>query len=425
MSYINDNAPLRFITAGSVDDGKSTLIGRLLFDSKSLLSDQLLNLDKSQQNGEAIDFSILTDGLEAEREQGITIDVAYRYFSTAKRKFIIADTPGHEQYTRNMVTGASTAAAAVVLIDASQLDFSQAEVALLDQTKRHSAILSHLNTPNVIVAVNKMDLLNYEEAKFNAIVDAYKKLAQSLNLKNVQFVPVSALLGDNLVHLSDKTPWYQGQSLLTILENLPAVEESRLQDFYFPVQLVIRQDADKQDDFRGYQGRIEAGSVKLGDEIRIEPNGLNAKVTEIITPKGIVESAENGDVVTIRLDKDIDISRGDVFVSANSTIEPVKNLTATLCWFDERALNPARKYLLKHATQTVFAKVGDIHHILDVKTLQSNSDASQIKMNDIAEVEIKLQKPIAAVSYADNVVAGSFILIDEATYNTVAAGMIL
>ena len=420
-------APLRFITAGSVDDGKSTLIGRLLYDSKALLSDQLLSLNKSKNNGEVIDFSILTDGLEAEREQGITIDVAYRYFSTAKRKFIIADTPGHEQYTRNMVTGASTAHAAVVLIDATQLDFSQAEVELLPQTKRHSAILKHLRCPHVIVAINKMDLLDFDEQKFNAITTAYRKLAAQLGLADVQFVPVSALQGDNIVHKSDRTSWYQGEPLLSILENLPTDDNQSEQaaDFHFPVQFVLRLDQDKADDFRGYQGRIEAGEISVGAKVRVEPNGLESTVTEIYSPNGLVSAAKVGEQVTLRLADDIDISRGDTFVAANSTTFSSKQLTATICWFDQRALNPARKYLLKQGTQTVFAKVSEIEQILDLKTLLNDSEAEQVKMNDIAQVRISLQKPITATTYAQNKATGAFILIDEATYHTVAGGMIL
>ena len=423
------STPLRFITAGSVDDGKSTLIGRLLYDSKALLTDQIktLNAGKEKGNKEAIDFSILTDGLEAEREQGITIDVAYRYFSTAKRKFIIADTPGHEQYTRNMVTGASTASAAIVLIDASQLNFNEKPLQLLPQTKRHSAILRQLNCPHILVAVNKMDLLDYSEEKFNAIVQAYRQLAAQLGLKDVHFVPVSALLGDNLVYVSESTPWYQGEPLLTILENLPSVDEVSHSnaDFYFPVQLVVRQDADKADDFRGYQGRIERGSVQLGQTIRIEPNGLTAKVTEIITPKGEVTQAVAGEVITLRLDLDIDISRGDLFVDESSPLTPQKQLEATICWFDERPLNTARKYLLKHGTQTVFAKISEIESVLNVHTLEQESGATALKMNDIARVRLSLQKPIVATTYEENIAGGAFILVDEATYNTVAAGMIL
>ena len=423
------STPLRFITAGSVDDGKSTLIGRLLYDSKALLTNQIktLNAGKEKGNKEAIDFSILTDGLEAEREQGITIDVAYRYFSTAKRKFIIADTPGHEQYTRNMVTGASTASAAIVLIDASQLNFDEKPLQLLPQTKRHSAILRQLNCPHILVAVNKMDLLDYSEEKFNAIVEAYRQLAAGLGLKEVHFVPVSALLGDNLVYSSESTPWYQGEPLLTILENLPSVDEVShySADFYFPVQLVVRQDADKADDFRGYQGRIERGSVQLGQAIRIEPNGLAAKVTEIITPKGEVTQAVAGEVITLRLDRDIDISRGDLFVDESSPLTPQKQLEATICWFDERPLNTARKYLLKHGTQTVFAKISEIESVLNVHTLKQESGATALKMNDIARVRLSLQKPIVATTYEENIAGGAFILVDEATYNTVAAGMIL
>ena len=422
------STPLRFITAGSVDDGKSTLIGRLLYDSKALLTDQIktLNAGKEKGNKEAIDFSILTDGLEAEREQGITIDVAYRYFSTAKRKFIIADTPGHEQYTRNMVTGASTASAAIVLIDASQLNFNEKPLQLLPQTKRHSAILRQLNCPHILAAVNKMDLLDYSEEKFNAIVEAYRQLAARLGLKEVHFVPVSALLGDNLVYASESTPWYQGEPLLTILENLPSVDEVSHSnaDFYFPVQLVVRQDADKADDFRGYQGRIERGSVQLGQTIRIEPNGLTAKVTEIITPKGEVTQAVAGEVITLRLDRDIDISRGDLFVDESSPLTPQKQLEATICWFDERPLNTARKYLLKHGTQTVFAKISEIESVLNVHTLEQESGATALKMNDIARVRLSLQKPIVATTYEENIAGGAFILVDEATYNTVAAGMI-
>ena len=423
------STPLRFITAGSVDDGKSTLIGRLLYDSKALLTDQIktLNAGKEKGNKEAIDFSILTDGLEAEREQGITIDVAYRYFSTAKRKFIIADTPGHEQYTRNMVTGASTASAAIVLIDASQLNFDEKPLQLLPQTKRHSAILRQLNCPHILVAVNKMDLLDYSEEKFNAIMEAYRQLAARLGLKEVHFVPVSALLGDNLVYASESTPWYQGEPLLTILENLPSVDEVSHSnaDLYFPVQLVVRQDADKADDFRGYQGRIERGSVQLGQTIRIEPNGLTAKVTEIITPKGEVTQAVAGEVITLRLDRDIDISRGDLFVDESLPLTPQKQLEATICWFDERPLNTARKYLLKHGTQTIFAKISEIESVLNVHTLEQESGATALKMNDIARVRLSLQKPIVATTYEENIAGGAFILVDEATYNTVAAGMIL
>ena len=272
-----------------------------------------------------------------------------------------------------------------------------------------------------------MDLLDYSEEKFNTIVEAYRQLAVQLGLKDVHFVPVSALLGDNLVYVSESTPWYQGEPLLTILENLPSVDEVSHSnaDLYFPVQLVVRQDADKADDFRGYQGRIERGSVQLGQTIRIEPNGLTAKVTEIITPKGEVIQAVAGEVITLRLDRDIDISRGDLFVDESSPLTPQKQLEATICWFDERPLNTARKYLFKHGTQTVFAKISEIESVLNVHTLEQESGATALKMNDIARVRLSLQKPIVATTYEENISGGAFILVDEATYNTVAAGMIL
>ena len=319
MPNLNQHAPLRFITAGSVDDGKSTLIGRLLYDSKALLGDQLRQIEAAEADGNP-DFSALTDGLEAEREQGITIDVAYRYFSTARRKYIIADTPGHEQYTRNMVTGASTAHAAVLLLDASQLDYRQTPLQLLPQTKRHSAILHHLRCPHIIVAINKMDLLDYDETKYRAIVAAYDTLAAQLGLADVHYIPISALNGDNIVHASRHTPWYRGATLLATLEALPVGESvSDAPDaFHFPVQNVLRADGAKQDDFRGYQGRIEAGSVRVGDRVRIAPAGQESRVHEIHGVNGRVEAAGVGENITLRLDDDIDISRGDTLLAATS-----------------------------------------------------------------------------------------------------------
>ncbi|OOS07452.1 sulfate adenylyltransferase subunit 1 [Moraxella cuniculi DSM 21768] len=422
----NTDAPLRFITAGSVDDGKSTLIGRLLYDSKALLSDQLDSLVLKNAS-EAMDFSALTDGLEAEREQGITIDVAYRYFATAKRKFIIADTPGHEQYTRNMVTGASTADAAVLLIDAAQLDFSSGLVQLLPQTKRHSAILSHLRCQHIIVAINKMDLLDFAEDKFIAIVAAYRDLAAQLGLTQVQFVPISALHGDNVVHHSTNMAWYQGLPLLQILQDLPnnQTKTTNKDDFYLPVQYVLRADGSQQDDFRGYQGRVEAGSVAVGDAVRIMPSQQTSTISRLIGVGGDVAVASVGEQLTICLADDVDISRGNVIVADNSAITPTKQITATLCWFDVRPLNLARKYLLKHTTQTLLAKVSHIHHILDVHTLSNIGTQDTFSVNDIGRVTISLQKPILATAYADNIATGSFILIDEATHQTVAAGMVV
>ena len=433
MTSPHRQAPLRFITAGSVDDGKSTLIGRLLYDSKALLGDQVRRLESSRSQG-AIDFSALTDGLEAEREQGITIDVAYRYFATPKRKFIIADTPGHEQYTRNMVTGASTAHAAVLLIDAAQLDFSQQPLQLLPQTKRHSAILRHLRCPHIIVAVNKMDLLGFSQEKFNAAAAAYRELADTLGLPETRFIPISALNGDNIVHESAHTPWYQGGSLLQVLESLPAGEgvPEAPQDFHFPVQLVQRADGSKQDDFRGYQGRIEAGSVRVGDkilktggEVKILPAGHNARIAQIHTPQGPAEEAAAGEVLTVTLDRDIDISRGDTILSAASPLAPQRRLAATLCWFDSRPLNPARKYLLKHTTRTVPAKIAAVRRVWDVHTLSHSAGRNTLEMNDLGEVELTLAQPVVCTPYAANPATGAFILIDEATNHTAAAGMIL
>ena len=426
MPNLNQHAPLRFITAGSVDDGKSTLIGRLLYDSKALLGDQLQQIEATSANGNP-DFSALTDGLEAEREQGITIDVAYRYFSTARRKYIIADTPGHEQYTRNMVTGASTAHAAVLLLDAAQLDYSQTPLQLLPQTKRHSAILHHLRCPHIIVAINKMDLLDYDEDKYRAITAAYDALAQQLGLANVHYIPVSALNGDNIVHASQHTPWYTGGSLLATLEALPVGESvsDAPAAFHFPVQNVLRADGNKQDDFRGYQGRIEAGSVRVGDRIRVEPAGQESSVREIIGLNGSVATAGVGENITLRLADDIDISRGDTLLAAASAHAPQRELRATLCWFDQRPLNPARKYLLKHTTRTVAAKIRQIEHIWDVHTLSNYADRDTLNMNDLGEVSIVLQQPVAASSYAENPATGAFILIDDASNQTVAAGMIV
>ena len=420
---------LRFITAGSVDDGKSTLIGRLLFDSKAVMSDQLTALANAKNKrtaGEQIDFSLLTDGLEAEREQGITIDVAYRYFSTARRKFIIADTPGHEQYTRNMVTGASTAHAAIVLVDATRVTVKGGRAELLAQTKRHSAILKLLELQHVIVAVNKMDLVDYSEQRFNEIRAAYTELAAQLGLKDVTYVPVSALRGDNIVHASDAMPWYQGEPLLPLLESLPVEDVAPVGDaaLRFPVQLVVRQDGSAADDFRGYAGRVEAGTVRVGQKLRVLPANREAVVAEVLTPNGSADSASAGDTVTVRLAEDVDVSRGDMFVAADTATESAKKLTADLCWFDDESLNPSRKYVLKHTTASVFARVSAVDRVLDVHTLSHETGRHEINLNDIGSVQISLQKPIVCDTYGDNPATGAFVLIDEATNHTVAAGMI-
>ncbi|WGS41153.1 sulfate adenylyltransferase subunit 1 [Burkholderia sp. JSH-S8] len=433
MSIIENNEDLgvlRFITAGSVDDGKSTLIGRLLYDSKAVLSDQLSALSRAKNKrtvGDELDLALLTDGLEAEREQGITIDVAYRYFATAKRKFIIADTPGHEQYTRNMVTGASTAHAAIVLIDATRITVENGVVQLLPQTKRHSAIVKLLGLQHVIVAINKMDLVDYSEARFNEIRDAYVALAKQLGLADVRFVPVSALKGDNIVGASERMPWYAGEPLLDVLETLP-VETQAHDALRFPVQWVARQDGSSADDFRGYMGRIESGEVKVGDEIVVLPSNRTATVAEIIAPvpggTAAVGHALAGQTVTIRLAEDVDVSRGDMFVAPAEPVAPAKKLEADLCWFDETPLSPQRKYLLKQTTSTVFAKIGAVKQVLDVHTLSHATDRHELKMNDIGRVALTLQKPIVCDTYDAHPGTGAFVLIDEATHHTVAAGMI-
>jgi sulfate adenylyltransferase subunit 1 len=425
-----DLGVLRFITAGSVDDGKSTLIGRLLYDSKAVLSDQLSALSRAKNKrtvGDEIDLSLLTDGLEAEREQGITIDVAYRYFATAKRKFIIADTPGHEQYTRNMVTGASTAHAAIILIDPTRVTVENGVTQLLPQTKRHSAIVKLLGLQHVIVAINKMDLVDYSEATFDLIRDAYVALARQLGLADVRFVPVSALKGDNIVAASERMPWYAGEPLLDVLEQLP-VAQATGEALRFPVQWVARQDGSSADDFRGYMGRVEAGEVKVGDAITVQPAGRQATVAEIIAPvpggTAQVDRAFAGQTVTIRFAQDVDVSRGDTFVSASDSAQPAKKLEADLCWFDDEPLSPQRKYLLKQTTSTVFAKIGAVKQVLDVHTLSHATDRHELAMNDIGRVALSLQKPLVCDLYDANPGTGAFVLIDEATHHTVAAGMI-
>ena len=429
-NQLEDLGVLRFITAGSVDDGKSTLIGRLLYDSKAVLSDQLSALSRAKNKrtvGDEIDLSLLTDGLEAEREQGITIDVAYRYFATAKRKFIIADTPGHEQYTRNMVTGASTAHAAIILIDPTRVTVENGVTQLLPQTKRHSAIVKLLGLQHVIVAINKMDLVDYSEATFDLIREAYVALARQLGLNDVRFVPVSALKGDNIVAASERMPWYAGEPLLDVLEQLP-VAQATGEALRFPVQWVARQDGSSADDFRGYMGRVEAGEVKVGDAISVLPAGRSATVAEIIAPvpggTAQVDRAFAGQTVTIRLAEDVDVSRGDTFVPATDSTQPAKKLEADLCWFDDEPLSPQRKYLLKQTTSTVFAKIGAVKQVLDVHTLSHATDRHELAMNDIGRVALSLQKPLVCDLYDANPGTGAFVLIDEATHHTVAAGMI-
>jgi sulfate adenylyltransferase subunit 1 len=418
---------LRFITAGSVDDGKSTLIGRLLFDSKGIFADQLDAISRAKHKrtvGDTVDLSLLTDGLEAEREQGITIDVAYRYFATPKRKFIIADTPGHEQYTRNMVTGASTADAVIILVDVSKVKLGDdGSVELLTQTKRHSNIAHLLRIEHVIVAINKMDLVNYDQTVYDRIVAAYQQFAKQLGLNDVRPIPLSALAGDNVVEAGDKMPWHQGPTLIQLLESLSVYDESHDEPFRFPVQLVARHNGHEANDFRGYMGRIEAGKVRKGDKLVVQPNGQSATVKDILTLEGSLESAVVGQSVTLLLEEYLDISRGDMLATAAQPATLLKTVTAEVCWLSEEPLDMRRKYWLKHTTKQVAARVTKIDTLLDINT-QERRPAEGLKLNDIATVSLNVQQPLAADAYDTIRATGAFILIDEVTHQTVAAGMI-
>ncbi len=424
---LNQRGLLRFITAGSVDDGKSTLIGRLLFDSKGIFADQLAAVSRSKHKrtvGDTIDLSLLTDGLEAEREQGITIDVAYRYFATPKRKFIIADTPGHEQYTRNMVTGASTADAVIILVDVSKVKLGDdGSVTLLTQTKRHSTIAKLLQIEHVIVAVNKMDLVNYDRSVYERIVAAYRAFADSLGLKDVTAIPLSALGGDNVVERSENMAWYEGPPLIELLEALSVYDEAHAAPFRFPVQLVARHNGHEANDFRGYMGRIESGRVAVGDKLVVQPSGQSATVKEIVTFDGSLQSASAGQSVTLLLDEYLDISRGDLLAGSEAPATLLKQVVADVCWMSDEPLDARRKYWIKHGTRQTAAKIKQVDSILDVNTQQRHA-ADGLKLNDIATVQLAVQQPLAADAYADNRATGAFILIDEVTHQTVAAGMI-
>ncbi len=423
----NERGLLRFITAGSVDDGKSTLIGRLLFDSKGIFADQLDAMSRAKHKrtvGDTIDLSLLTDGLEAEREQGITIDVAYRYFATPKRKFIIADTPGHEQYTRNMVTGASTADAVIILIDVSKVKLGDdGSVELLIQTKRHSTIAHLLQIEHVVVAVNKMDLVDFDQTVYDRIVGAYAAFAKQLGLKDIRPIPLSALTGDNVVVASEKMPWYKGPTLIELLETLKVYDDCHDEPFRFPVQLVARHNGHEANDFRGYMGRIEAGKVSKGDKLVVQPNSLSATVKDIVTLDGSLESAVVGQSVTLLLDEYLDISRGDMLASADRPATLLKTVSADVCWLSEEPLDMRRKYWLKHTTKQVAARVTKIDTLLDINT-QEKRPADALKLNGIASITLTVQQPLAADAYDAIRSTGSFILIDEVTHQTVAAGMI-
>ena len=410
---------LRFSTAGSVDDGKSTLIGRLMYDTKTIFEDQLDAVEKtSKQRGDGrLDLALLTDGLKAEREQGITIDVAYRYFATPKRKFIIADTPGHIQYTRNMVTGASTANLAIILIDARK--------GVIEQTCRHSFIAHLLGIKHVTVAINKMDLVDWSQEKYDEIVASYKAFASRLEIPEITFIPISALHGDNVVEKSANMPWYQGSPLLYHLETVYIGTDANHVDPRLPVQYVIRPHSDEWHDFRGFAGRIASGVFKPGDDVTVLPSGFNAKVKAIHTHDGELTEAFSPHSVAVTLDREIDISRGDMLVKPNNQPEIGQDIDLMLCWFSEKKpLQVRGKYLLKHTSKECRAVVRGINYKVDVNTLHKVEDISEVGLNDIARVQLRTSAPLFYDSYRKNRITGSVILVDEFSNETVAAGMI-
>jgi sulfate adenylyltransferase subunit 1 len=432
LSAVEDRGVLRFITAGSVDDGKSTLIGRLLYDTKSILSDQLSAISRAGERRAAgrpdLDLSLLTDGLEAEREQGITIDVAYRYFATARRKFIIADTPGHEQYTRNMVTGASTADAAVILIDATRV----VDGVLLPQTRRHTVLAKMLGIRQIVVAVNKLDMLGYSQAAFETIVTSYREMADRIGLAGFTAIPVSALRGDNVASVSEETPWYRGPSLLEWLEQAPsALDDNQLAHapLRLAIQLVMR-GFDPQDGggARGYGGRLSSGVLTAGQRVRILPSGQEAVVHSVSTFDGPLAAAQPGQSITVRLDRELDISRGDWLVEDDPLAQPVETrlVSADLAWLDSSPLALQRKLWLRHGTRWVQARIRRIESILDLGTVEWRDleDQTTLGPNDIARVVVETQQSIAVDPYDRIPASGSFVLADAATNHTVAAGMI-
>ena len=411
---------LRFATAGSVDDGKSTLIGRLLFDAKSIFEDQLEAVaDASERMGlEAPNLALLTDGLRAEREQGITIDVAYRYFATPKRKFIIADTPGHTQYTRNMVTGASTADLAIVLIDARK--------GVLEQSRRHAFIASLLRIPHLVLAVNKMDLVDHAEERFDEIVEEFRQFAMKLDVPDLTFIPISALHGDNVVTRSAHMGWYEGSSLLHHLESVHIASDRNLIDSRFPVQYVLRPHSDEFHDYRGYAGRVAGGVFKPGDEVVVLPSGFSSRISSIDTFDGPVDEAFAPMSVTIRLADEIDVSRGDMICRPNNRPTAGQDLEAMVCWMTEAStLGPRTKLGIKHTTRSARVVVQDLHYRLDINTLHRDERARQLGLNEIGRVSLRVTQPLFFDEYRRNRETGSFILIDEATNNTVGAGMLL
>lgn len=410
---------LRFTTAGSVDDGKSTLIGRLLFDSKSIFEDQMEAIEEaSSKKGKGyVDLSLLTDGLRSEREQGITIDVAYRYFATPKRKFIIADTPGHIQYTRNMVTGASTANLAIILIDARK--------GVIEQTCRHSIIASLLQIKHIVVCVNKMDLVDFSQDTFESIKKAYTEFAKDLLVPDIKFIPISALLGDNVVDPSETMTWYKGESLLRTLETVNIADDHNFTDGRFPVQYVIRPHTTEFHDYRGYAGRIEGGILKPGDEVITLPANIKTKIKSIDTLHGSIEEALPSMSVTLTLEDNIDVSRGDMIVKADSMPNVSQEIELMVCWLAEKKLQPGGKYLVKHTTKETKCIVKDVQYKLNISTFEKNKDDKEIGLNDIARILIKTASPLFYDSYNTNRSTGSLILIDEFSNETVGAGMII
>jgi len=412
---------LRFTTAGSVDDGKSTLIGRLLFDSKAIFEDQMEAIERAsfRSGGEDVNLALLTDGLKSEREQGITIDVAYRYFATPKRKFIIADTPGHIQYTRNMVTGASTANAAIILVDARH--------GVLEQTRRHTYIASLLQIPHIIICVNKMDLVDYQEAVFDEIKSDVEGIASKLSVKDVRYVPISALVGDNVVTRSEKMDWYQGPTLMYLLENLHIGSDINRSDFRFPVQFVIRPQSKEFPDYRGYGGRIMSGVLKEGDEVKVLPSGFTSKVKTIDLFTERLEQAFAPQSVSVSLEDDIDISRGDMLVKESNGQAPIisQDIEVMLCWFNEKKLIHRGKYTMRHTTSEMRCMINQVDYKMNINTLEKDIDDLEVGMNDIARVKLRSTKPLFYDSYKINRNTGSLVLIDETTNETVAAGMIV
>ncbi len=410
---------LRFTTAGSVDDGKSTLIGRLLYDSKAIFEDQMEAIERASERAgnEEVNLALLTDGLKAEREQGITIDVAYRYFATPKRKFIIADTPGHIQYTRNMVTGASTANLALILVDARH--------GVLEQTLRHAYIASLLQIPHVIFCINKMDLVDYSEERFEEIVKDLEGVSKKLSVKDIRYVPISALKGDNVVTRSENMDWYDGPTLMYLLENIHIASDINTEDFRFPVQYVIRPISKDFPDYRGYGGRIASGYINEGDAVTVLPSGFSSKVKSIDLYKDSLEVAVAPQSVTITLEDDIDISRGDMIVREGNGPRTGQDIDVMICWFNERNLTPRGKYVIRHTTTEARCLVKEVNYKMDINTLEKNYDDLEVNMNDVARISIRTTKPLFYDSYSRNRTTGSLIIIDEATNETVAAGMIV